>query len=51
LDFYFRVDDHVYVGPYLKDISSQQTISMEYTHGEGVNYWKGYFETVWNSLS
>lgn len=49
LDFYFRVDDHVYVGPYLKGISSQQTISYEFTTGEGYKYWVNYFNMQWNS--
>ncbi len=49
LDFYFRVDDHVYIGPYLKGISSQQTISYEFTLGEGFKYWVKYFNTQWSS--
>lgn len=49
LDFYFRVDEHVYIGPYLKGISSQQTISYEFTTGEGYKYWVNYFNTQWNS--
>ncbi|MDM5122779.1 hypothetical protein [Aeromonas rivipollensis] len=49
LDFYFRIDDHVYVGPYLRGISSQQTISYEFTTGEGYKYWTNYFKTQWNS--
>lgn len=51
LDFYFRVDDHVYVGPYLKGKSSQQTLSIEFTRGEGASYWKKHFEDIWSSLS
>lgn len=49
LDFYFRVDDHVYIGPYLRGISSQQTISYEFTFGEGYKYWSKYFKTQWNT--
>lgn len=48
LDFYFRIDDHVYIGPYLKGISSQQTISYEFTSGEGYRYWVKYFNTQWD---
>lgn len=47
LDFYFKVDDRVYVGPYLKGVSSQQTISYEFTVGEGYNYWTKYFSKLW----
>jgi len=48
LDFYFRIDDHVYIGPYLKGVSSQQTISYEFTTGEGYMYWAKYFNTQWD---
>jgi hypothetical protein len=47
LDFYFKVDDKVYVGPYLKGISSQQTISYEFSTGEGYSYWSKYFSNLW----
>lgn len=47
LDFYFKVDDKIYVGPYLKGISSQQTISYEFSAGEGYNYWSKYFSKLW----
>lgn len=47
LDFYFRVDDSVYVGPYLKGRSSQQAISYEFTSGEGFIYWTKYFTSIW----
>lgn len=48
LDFYFKVDDRIYVGPYLKGISSQQTISYEFSLGEGYIYWSNYFSKVWD---
>ncbi|TVV45419.1 hypothetical protein [Thalassolituus sp. C2-1] len=51
LEFYFRVADRVFVGPYLKNMQSQYAISYEYVGGEGVNYWKAYFEKNWNSAS
>ncbi|MAD54084.1 MAG: hypothetical protein CMF18_08435 [Idiomarinaceae bacterium] len=47
LDFYFRIDDRVFVGPYLKGRSSQQAISYEFTSGEGFSYWTKYFTSVW----
>lgn len=48
LDFYFKVDDRIYVGPYLKGVSSQQTISYEFSLGEGYIYWSNYFSKVWD---
>lgn len=47
LDFYFKVDERIYVGPYLKGISSQQTISYEFSRGEGYSYWSRYFSKLW----
>ena len=48
-DFYFRVDDHVFIGPYLYGISSQQTISYEFkAPAKGTSYYKDYFERLWN---
>lgn len=49
LDFYFRVDDRIYIGPYLKGVSSQQTISYEFSFGEGYKYWSKYFNSQWDS--
>ena len=48
-DFYFRVDDHVFIGPYLYGISSQQTISYEFkSPAKGALYYRNYFERLWN---
>ncbi len=48
LDFYLRVDGHVYVGPYLRGKTSQQTVSYEFRgNSAGYEYWKGYFESLW----
>jgi hypothetical protein len=48
-DFYFRVDDHIYIGPYLYGIASQQTISYEFKgNSTGYEYYKDYFEKLWN---
>lgn len=47
LDFYFKIDDRVYIGPYLKGLSSQQTISYEFSQGEGYLYWSNYFSKIW----
>lgn len=49
LDFYFRVDDHIFVGPYLFGKESQQMITYEFERGgEGFNYYSEYFENLWN---
>lgn len=48
-DFYFRVDDYIFIGPYLYGISSQQTISYEFkSPAKGASYYKDYFERLWN---
>ena len=48
-DFYFRVDDHIFIGPYLYGISSQQTISYEFkSPAKGALYYRDYFERLWN---
>ena len=48
-DFYFRVDNRIFIGPYLYGISSQQTISYEFkAPAKGVTYYKDYFERLWN---
>lgn len=50
LDFYFGLDDAIYVGPYLYGIDSQQTISYEYrTNTKGYHYYSRYFEKLWNN--
>lgn len=52
LDFYFRVDDHVFVGPYLFGSESQQTITYEFEKGgEGYRYYTEYFEKLWKGKS
>lgn len=49
-DFYFRVDDHIFTGPYLYGISSQQTISYEFRGpSHGFTYYSDYFERLWNN--
>lgn len=50
LDFYFQVDDHLFIGPYLYGKDSQQTISFEFKKcgdAEGYNYYHKYFEEIW----
>lgn len=49
LDFYFRIDDHIFVGPYLFGKESQQMITYEFgKDGEGFDYYKDYFDNLWN---
>lgn len=51
LDFYFRTDDRVFIGPYMYGIGSQQTISYEFlANGSGAYYYEQYFERLWNSI-
>jgi len=50
LDLYFRVDDHIYIGPYLIGKTSQQTIAYEFKGNSlGFRYWKGYFDDLWEN--
>ncbi len=49
LDFYWRMDDVVYVGPYLYNIMSQQTITYKFVKGgKGFDLYTDYFESLWN---
>ena len=52
LDFYFRIDDHIFVGPYLFGKESQQMITYEFEKGgSGFSYYSDYFESLWNGSS
>lgn len=49
LDFYWRIDDIVYVGPYWYGYDSQQTITYKFTEGgSGYQLYTDYFEKIWN---
>ena len=48
LDFYWRVDDDIYVGPYWYKYPSQQTISYKFTKGDGFDAYYEYFDRLWN---
>ena len=49
LDFYWRVDDELYIGPYWYGISSQQTITYKFSEGgKGFNQYTSYFDDLWN---
>lgn len=48
-DFYFRIDNHIFFGPYLYGKASQQTISYEFKgNSVGYEYYKDYFDELWN---
>ena len=48
IDFYWRQEDKLYVGPYLYGIGSQQTITFEYQKGtKGYDFYRNYFENLW----
>lgn len=52
LDFYWRMDDEMYVGPYLLDVESQQTITYKYVKGgKGFDLYSEYFESLWNNAA
>lgn len=49
LDFYWRVDNKLFVGPYWYGISSQQTITYSYAEGgKGFQVYSDYFDQLWN---
>lgn len=50
IDFYFGLDEVVFVGPYMYGIQSQQTISYEFKRGgAGFNYYSEYFNKLWDN--
>ncbi len=52
LDFYWRIDNDLYVGPYMYDIVSQQTITTKFSSGgKGFNLYTRYFEDLWNNTA
>lgn len=49
IDFYFGLDNTVYMGPYLFGYESQQTISYAFKkNSEGYDYYSNYFTKLWN---
>lgn len=49
LDFYWRVDNDIYVGPYWYHVGSQQTVTYKFhCGGKGFDLYKEYFEELWN---
>lgn len=52
LDFYWRVDDVIYVGPYWYNVSSQQTITYKFEReGKGFTTYSEYFDSLWEKES
>lgn len=50
LDFYWRVDNMIYVGPYFYDEPSNQTITYGFEEGgKGFARYSDYFEKLWNN--
>ena len=49
LDFYWRVDNAIYIGPYWIGYESQQTITYKYVRGgNGFKTYSEYFEKLWS---
>ena len=50
LDFYWRVDNTVYVGPYWYGVDSQQTITYKFLDGgKGFTQYTEYFSSLWDN--
>lgn len=50
LDFYWRIDDEVYIGPYWYGIGSQQTITYRFEKGKrGFELYANYFDDLWEN--
>ncbi len=50
LDFYWRVDDVIYVGPYWYGLDSQQTITYKFVcGGKGFTQYSEYFNSLWSN--
>ena len=48
LDFYWRVDDELYIGPYLLGKDSSITVTYKFLEkGKGFKYYSDYFEQLW----
>lgn len=50
LDFYWRVDNALYVGPYWYGVDSQQTVTYKFSDGgKGFTQYTDYFESLWSN--
>ena len=49
LDYYWRVDDDLYVGPYWYGYKSSDTITYKFSSkGRGFQHYNEYFDKLWN---
>lgn len=49
LDFYWHQQNNLFIGPYLQNKGSQQTITYEFlVGGKGYKYYESYFDDLWN---
>lgn len=48
LDFYCKMDDRMYIGPYLAGRESRDMITYEFGLGEVWDFYTDYFENLWN---
>lgn len=48
LDFYYRLDDILYIGPYWYKKISQQTVTYRFVKGAMFELYEEYFENLWN---
>lgn len=50
LDFYWRIDDCIYIGPYWYGVDSQQTITYKFKKGgRGFATYENHFDELWNN--
>ena len=50
LDFYWRTDNVIYIGPYWNGYESQQTITYKFLKGgKGFKMYSDYFEKLWEN--
>ena len=50
LDFYWRADDDLFIGPYWHGIDSQQTVTYKFIKGKrGFDLYANYFEKLWEN--
>lgn len=50
LDFYWRVDNDLYIGPYWYNVGSQQTITYRFSRGKlAFDLYTDYFEKLWEN--
>ncbi len=52
LDSIMRIDDNIFIGAFMVKKKSQVTMAYQYgENGYGYNYYKDYFEDIWNDKS